>query len=67
MTYQKTLLTRRTPPRQFHDPIQLLFNISNVILVLCIPLRLLALRAVEELVLTVAVVGSWFHLMFFAG
>ncbi|KAF0313003.1 Transient receptor potential cation channel subfamily V member 6 [Amphibalanus amphitrite] len=51
----------------FHDPIQLLFNISNAILLGCIPLRLLDLRAVEELVLTIAVVGSWFHLMFFAG
>ncbi|XP_037068831.1 transient receptor potential cation channel subfamily V member 6-like [Pollicipes pollicipes] len=51
----------------FHDPIQLAFNISNLALVGCVPLRVFELRAVEELVLTVAVPGSWFHLMFFAG
>ncbi|XP_059476440.1 uncharacterized protein LOC132197274 isoform X2 [Neocloeon triangulifer] len=50
-----------------HDPAKLIFLISNLLILTCIPLRILGNKTGEESVLIFAVPGSWFLLMFFAG
>ncbi|CAB3379374.1 Hypothetical predicted protein [Cloeon dipterum] len=50
-----------------HDPAKLIFLVSNLLLLTCIPLRFLGNKTGEESVLIFAVPGSWFLLMFFAG
>jgi len=49
------------------DPAKLIFLVSNVLILGCIPLRFLGNVIGEESVLIFAVPGSWFLLMFFAG
>ncbi|KAL1138771.1 hypothetical protein AAG570_008833 [Ranatra chinensis] len=44
-----------------------IFLVSNVLLLACIPFRLIGDRQTEEIILVFAVPGSWFLLMFFAG
>ncbi|KAL9703540.1 hypothetical protein quinque_007058 [Culex quinquefasciatus] len=48
-------------------PAKAIFLISNLMILCCIPLRILGDREAEEAVLLFAVPGSWFLLMFFAG
>ncbi|KAF4530834.1 hypothetical protein B566_EDAN017784, partial [Ephemera danica] len=50
-----------------HDPAKLIFLVSNLLIIACIPLRAAGNKAAEEAVLILAVPGSWFLLMFFAG
>lgn len=49
------------------DPAKLIFLVSNLLILVCIPLRILGNKNGEESVLIFAVPGSWFLLMFFAG
>lgn len=48
-------------------PAKAIFIISNILILACIPLRILGNDDLEEAVLLFAVPGSWFFLMFFAG
>ncbi|XP_026667863.1 uncharacterized protein LOC108623188 isoform X2 [Ceratina calcarata] len=50
-----------------HEPAKLIFVISNLLILACIPCRLAGNRHAEDAILVVAVPGSWFLLMFFAG
>ncbi|XP_050436250.1 transient receptor potential cation channel subfamily V member 5 [Adelges cooleyi] len=51
----------------FKEPAKLIFLISNLLILACIPPRLLGDKQSEEAILVFAVPGSWFLLMFFAG
>lgn len=48
-------------------PAKAIFLLSNLLLLACIPFRLLGDTDTEEAILVFAVPGSWFLLMFFAG
>lgn len=48
-------------------PAKAIFIISNIMILACIPLRVIGNDDLEEAVLLFAVPGSWFFLMFFAG
>ncbi|XP_068082114.1 transient receptor potential cation channel subfamily V member 4 [Anabrus simplex] len=50
-----------------HAPDKAIFLISNLLLLACIPFRLMGDIKTEEAILVFAVPGSWFLLMFFAG
>ncbi|CAB0045322.1 unnamed protein product [Trichogramma brassicae] len=50
-----------------HEPAKLIFLMSNLLILACIPCRLSGDRHTEDAILVVAVPGSWFLLMFFAG
>ncbi|XP_044575344.1 uncharacterized protein LOC123259139 isoform X2 [Cotesia glomerata] len=50
-----------------HEPAKFIFLLSNILILACIPCRLAADRHLEDAILVVAVPGSWFLLMFFAG
>ncbi|XP_031780916.1 uncharacterized protein LOC100118680 [Nasonia vitripennis] len=50
-----------------HEPAKFIFLISNLLILACIPCRLSGDRHTEDAILVVAVPGSWFLLMFFAG
>ncbi|XP_051173133.1 uncharacterized protein LOC127289317 isoform X4 [Leptopilina boulardi] len=50
-----------------HEPAKFIFLISNLLILACIPCRLSGNRLAEDAILIVAVPGSWFLLMFFAG
>ncbi|XP_077283026.1 transient receptor potential cation channel subfamily V iav isoform X2 [Arctopsyche grandis] len=50
-----------------HAPAKAIFLVSNLLILACIPCRLMGDRSSEEAILVVAVPGSWFLLMFFAG
>ncbi|GLG93506.1 Inactive, transient receptor potential ion channel [Gryllus bimaculatus] len=50
-----------------HSPDKFIFLLSNLMILMCIPLRLIGDRKTEEAILVFAVPGSWFLLMFFAG
>lgn len=52
---------------QTHEPAKFIFLISNFLILACIPCRYHGNRHLEEAILVVAVPGSWFLLMFFAG
>nr|AOR81475.1 inactive [Nilaparvata lugens] len=49
------------------DPAKAIFLISNILILACIPFRLAGDILMEEAILVVALPGSWFFLMFFAG
>uniref|UniRef100_A0A182YCS3 Ion transport domain-containing protein n=1 Tax=Anopheles stephensi TaxID=30069 RepID=A0A182YCS3_ANOST len=48
-------------------PAKAIFLISNILILACIPLRMMGDTETEEAILLFAVPGSWFLLMFFAG
>ncbi|XP_011501186.1 PREDICTED: uncharacterized protein LOC105364854 [Ceratosolen solmsi marchali] len=50
-----------------HEPAKFIFLLSNLLILACIPCRLSGDRHAEDAILVVAVPGSWFLLMFFAG
>ncbi|XP_031621236.1 transient receptor potential cation channel subfamily V member 4 isoform X2 [Contarinia nasturtii] len=50
-----------------HAPAKAIFLISNIMILACIPFRLIGDTDTEEAILVFAVPGSWFLLMFFAG
>lgn len=50
-----------------NEPAKLIFLISNIMLLACIPFRIIGDKNTEEAILIFAVPGSWFLLMFFAG
>ncbi|XP_018406237.1 PREDICTED: transient receptor potential cation channel subfamily V member 4 [Cyphomyrmex costatus] len=50
-----------------HEPAKLIFVISNLLILACIPCRIAGDRHAEDAILVFAVPGSWFLLMFFAG
>ncbi|XP_044006234.1 uncharacterized protein LOC122851212 [Aphidius gifuensis] len=50
-----------------HEPAKFIFLISNFLILACIPCRYHGNRHLEDAILVVAVPGSWFLLMFFAG
>ncbi|XP_078048657.1 transient receptor potential cation channel subfamily V iav [Augochlora pura] len=50
-----------------HEPAKLIFVISNLLILACIPCRLAGDRDLEDAILVVALPCSWFLLMFFAG
>ncbi|XP_037824937.1 uncharacterized protein LOC119613071 [Lucilia sericata] len=50
-----------------HAPAKAIFLISNLLILACIPFRLMGDTDTEEAILIFAVPGSWFLLMFFAG
>ncbi|XP_029669571.1 uncharacterized protein LOC115239269 [Formica exsecta] len=50
-----------------HEPAKLIFVISNLLILACIPCRVVGNRHAEDAILMFAVPGSWFLLMFFAG
>ncbi|XP_015601272.1 transient receptor potential cation channel subfamily V member 4 isoform X2 [Cephus cinctus] len=50
-----------------HEPAKFIFLISNILILACIPCRMAGDRHAEDAILVVAVPGSWFLLMFFAG
>ncbi|XP_014479481.1 PREDICTED: uncharacterized protein LOC106746875 [Dinoponera quadriceps] len=50
-----------------HEPAKLIFVISNLLILACIPCRIVGNRHAEDAILVFAVPGSWFLLMFFAG
>lgn len=52
---------------QANAPAKAIFLISNVMILSCIPYRILGDTDTEEAILVFAVPGSWFLLMFFAG
>ncbi|KAF7280410.1 hypothetical protein GWI33_006076 [Rhynchophorus ferrugineus] len=53
--------------QQTNSPPKLIFLLSNLMILACIPCRLMGDRNTEESILIFAVPGSWFLLMFFAG
>nr|CAI5852830.1 unnamed protein product [Callosobruchus analis] len=53
--------------QQLNSPPKLIFLVSNLLLLACIPYRLAGDKDTEEAILLFAVPGSWFLLMFFAG
>ncbi|XP_004925321.1 uncharacterized protein LOC101737437 isoform X1 [Bombyx mori] len=50
-----------------HEPAKFIFLASNILVLACIPARLLKETNVEEAILLFLLPGSWFLLMFFAG
>lgn len=52
---------------QSHAPAKAIFLFSNLLILACIPFRLIGDTDTEEAILIFAVPGSWFLLMFFAG
>lgn len=50
-----------------HAPAKAIFLLSNILILACIPFRLIGDTDTEEAILVFAVPGSWFLLMFFAG
>lgn len=52
---------------QSHAPAKVIFLVSNLMILSCIPFRLMGDTDTEEAILIFAVPGSWFLLMFFAG
>lgn len=52
---------------QPNEPAKAIFLLSNVLILICIPFRLMGDKQTEEAILVFAVPGSWFLLMFFAG
>ncbi|XP_037932563.1 uncharacterized protein LOC119667344 [Teleopsis dalmanni] len=50
-----------------HAPAKAIFLVSNLMILSCIPFRLMGDKDTEEAILIFAVPGSWFLLMFFAG
>uniref|UniRef100_A0A1B0BB69 Ion transport domain-containing protein n=1 Tax=Glossina palpalis gambiensis TaxID=67801 RepID=A0A1B0BB69_9MUSC len=50
-----------------HAPAKAIFLVSNILILSCIPFRLMGDTDTEEAILIFAVPGSWFLLMFFAG
>ncbi|ALC48690.1 iav [Drosophila busckii] len=54
-------------PIQSHAPAKAIFLFSNLLILACIPFRLIGDTDTEEAILIFAVPGSWFLLMFFAG
>lgn len=52
---------------QSHEPAKLIFAISNLLILACIPCRIAGNRHAEDAILVFALPGSWFLLMFFAG
>ncbi|XP_017013046.2 uncharacterized protein iav [Drosophila takahashii] len=50
-----------------HAPAKAIFLFSNLLILACIPFRLIGDTDTEEAILIFAVPGSWFLLMFFAG
>ncbi|XP_043278629.1 uncharacterized protein iav isoform X1 [Venturia canescens] len=50
-----------------HEPAKFIFLLSNILILACIPYRLVGDRHSEDAILVIAVPGSWFLLMFFAG
>lgn len=50
-----------------HAPAKAIFLISNILILACIPFRIIGDNDTEEAILVFAVPGSWFLLMFFAG
>lgn len=52
---------------QAHAPAKAIFLISNIMILACIPFRIMGDTDTEEAILVFAVPGSWFLLMFFAG
>nr|QGX90117.1 putative inactive [Schistocerca gregaria] len=50
-----------------HAPDKAIFLASNLMILACIPLRVMGDKRTEEAILQFAVPGSWFLLMFFAG
>nr|XP_036232016.1 uncharacterized protein LOC106625964 [Bactrocera oleae] len=50
-----------------HAPAKAIFLVSNLMILACIPFRLMGDTDTEEAILIFAVPGSWFLLMFFAG
>ncbi|XP_037029755.1 uncharacterized protein LOC119069730 [Bradysia coprophila] len=50
-----------------HAPAKAIFLISNILILACIPFRMIGDNDTEEAILVFAVPGSWFLLMFFAG
>nr|CAH7752533.1 unnamed protein product [Callosobruchus chinensis] len=53
--------------QQLNSPPKLIFLVSNLLILACIPYRLAGDKDTEEAILLFAVPGSWFLLMFFAG
>ncbi|CAG9860364.1 unnamed protein product [Phyllotreta striolata] len=53
--------------QQSNSPPKMVFLISNLLILACIPCRLSEDKRTEEAILLFAVPGSWFLLMFFAG
>ncbi|GAB6026275.1 hypothetical protein CHUAL_012484 [Chamberlinius hualienensis] len=49
------------------SPAKFFFLISNIAILVCIPFRIFDMRLVEDSILTFALPGTWFFLMFFAG
>ncbi|XP_046544515.1 transient receptor potential cation channel subfamily V member 5-like [Haliotis rubra] len=49
-----------------HAPAQTVYMISCLLMLLCIPFRILKLNTVEDILLIIAIPGSWFFLLFFA-
>lgn len=52
---------------QSNSPPKIIFLVSNIAILACIPLRIYGDKNTEEAILGFAVPGSWFLLMFFAG
>ncbi|KAJ8710750.1 hypothetical protein PYW08_009265 [Mythimna loreyi] len=50
-----------------HEPAKFIFLSSNLLLLACIPARLMRLQLLEEALLIFLLPGFWFLLMFFAG
>ncbi|CAH0597011.1 unnamed protein product [Chrysodeixis includens] len=50
-----------------HEPAKFIFLISNLLLLACIPARLMRQTMLEEALLIFLLPGCWFLLMFFAG
>ncbi|XP_076372921.1 transient receptor potential cation channel subfamily V member 5-like [Tachypleus tridentatus] len=49
------------------NPSKAVFLFANTLVLLCVPLRLAEQPLIEDLLLTIAITGSWFFLIFFAG
>ncbi|XP_046356888.2 transient receptor potential cation channel subfamily V member 6-like [Haliotis rufescens] len=49
-----------------HAPAQTVNMMSSLLILLCIPFRILKLNTVEDILLIIAIPGSWFFLLFFA-
>ncbi|KAK3103630.1 hypothetical protein FSP39_020635 [Pinctada imbricata] len=49
-----------------HEPTQTIFMLSCIMILACIPFRILEHKITEDILLIIAVPGSWFFLLFFA-
>ncbi|XP_076311803.1 uncharacterized protein LOC143225747 isoform X2 [Tachypleus tridentatus] len=49
------------------NPAKAIFLFANILILCCLPCRLLGYRHTEDVLLTFAIPGSWFFLIFFAG